>query len=114
MFPGVIEKSVNRVELLGRVGAAPQIRGSAHAVVSFSLATNHPFRDTDTGETRVKSDWHHVAVFIPAVKDHVMREVTKGKRVYVSGRITYDVFEGGDGAIREASSIVADDVIRVA
>ena len=79
-FSGVVEKSLNRVTLLGRAGADPRISGTAHPVVSFPLATNRPFRDPDTGAQRTKTEWHRVAVFAPAARDSVMRGVRKGSR----------------------------------
>ena len=85
-FSGVVEKSLNRVTLLGRAGADPRISGTAHPVVSFPLATNRPFRDPDTGAQRTKTEWHRVAVFAPALRDSVMRDLSKGTRVRVAGR----------------------------
>eukprot|EP00094_Tigriopus_californicus_P005222 TCALIF_05035-PA protein Name:"Similar to mtSSB Single-stranded DNA-binding protein, mitochondrial (Drosophila melanogaster)" AED:0.11 eAED:0.11 QI:0/0/0.5/0.5/1/1/2/132/152 len=114
-----IEKSINSVTLLGRVGVNPQLRGTEnHPVVTFSLATNVRYKSTkpDTQEEtwQVKTDWHNIAVYRPYLRTTIHENVTKGQRVLVQGRIIYGSIEDNMGNTRHTTTIVADDVIRFA
>ncbi|EAT48883.1 AAEL000147-PA [Aedes aegypti] len=109
--PGRIEKTVNSVTLLGRVGADPQKRGNdAHPVVTFSLATHSNYR-YESGDWMQKTDWHRVVVFKPALRDAVMSYLRKGQRTMISGKITYGEITDQEGKQRPTTSIIADDVI---
>ncbi|XP_019931280.3 single-stranded DNA-binding protein, mitochondrial [Aedes albopictus] len=109
--PGRIEKTVNSVTLLGRVGADPQKRGNdAHPVVTFSLATHSNYR-YESGDWMQKTDWHRVVIFKPALRDAVMNYLRKGQRAMISGKITYGEITDQEGKQRPTTSIIADDVI---
>ncbi|EDS32832.1 single-stranded DNA-binding protein, mitochondrial [Culex quinquefasciatus] len=109
--PDRIEKTVNTVTLLGRVGADPQKRGSeAHPVVTFSVATHSNYR-YDSGDWMQKTDWHRVVVFKPALRDAVMNYLRKGQRTMVTGKITYGEITDQEGKQRPTTSVIADDVI---
>ncbi|XP_012538830.1 single-stranded DNA-binding protein, mitochondrial [Monomorium pharaonis] len=106
-----IEKCVNSVTLLGRVGADPQKRGSVeHPVVIFSLATHTNYK-YETGEFMQKTDWHKVCVFKPNLRDSVYKYLKKGQRAMVNGRISYSEFKDTDGNVSSSTSIIADDII---
>eukprot|EP00095_Tigriopus_kingsejongensis_P003680 maker-scaffold11_size778918-snap-gene-6.40 protein:Tk03680 transcript:maker-scaffold11_size778918-snap-gene-6.40-mRNA-1 annotation:"single-stranded dna-binding mitochondrial-like" len=118
MSAGPIEKSINNVTLLGRVGVDPQLRGTdRHPVVTFSLATNVRYR-SNTGEEEeryaIKTDWHNIAVYRPYLRDTVQQNVTKGQRVLVQGRIMYGSIEDNLGNVRQTTTVVAEDIIRFA
>ncbi|XP_026477967.1 single-stranded DNA-binding protein, mitochondrial-like [Ctenocephalides felis] len=109
--PTRIEKSINNVTLLGRVGAEPQKRGSEeHPVVTFSVATHSNYK-YESGELLQKTDWHRVCVFRPSLRESVYNHLKKGQRVHVTGRISYSEINGEDGKPRHTTSIIADDVI---
>ncbi|XP_011159672.1 single-stranded DNA-binding protein, mitochondrial [Solenopsis invicta] len=106
-----VEKCVNNVTLLGRVGADPQKRGNAeHPVVIFSLATHTNYK-YETGEFMQRTDWHKVCVFKPNLRDAVYKYLKKGQRAMINGRISYSEFQGTDGNVSSSTSIIADDVI---
>ncbi|XP_011152144.1 single-stranded DNA-binding protein, mitochondrial [Harpegnathos saltator] len=106
-----IEKSVNSVTLLGRVGADPQKRGTTeHPVVIFSLATHTNYK-YETGDFMQKTDWHKVCVFKPNLRDAVYNFLKKGQRVMVNGRISYSEFKDEEGNSRPSTAVIADDVI---
>ncbi|VVC35420.1 Primosome PriB/single-strand DNA-binding,Nucleic acid-binding, OB-fold,Single-stranded DNA-binding protein [Cinara cedri] len=110
-LPNKIEKTINKVTLLGRVGADPQKRGTQeHPVVVFSLATHQNFFNNDE-ENSQKTDWHRVVVFRPGLRDTIFNYLQKGQRVHVSGRIMYGELKDESGSSRTTTSIVADDVI---
>ncbi|XP_011689414.1 PREDICTED: single-stranded DNA-binding protein, mitochondrial [Wasmannia auropunctata] len=106
-----IEKCVNNVTLLGRVGTEPQKRGSAeHPVVIFSLATHTNYK-YEAGEFMQRTDWHRICVFKPNLRDTVYKYLKKGKRAMINGRISYNEVTGADGNVSTSTSIIADDVI---
>ncbi|XP_053698260.1 single-stranded DNA-binding protein, mitochondrial [Sabethes cyaneus] len=109
--PGRIEKTVNTVTLLGRVGADPQKRGNeSHPVVTFSLATHSNYR-YESGDWIQKTDWHRVVVFKPALRESVINYLRKGQRTMVTGKINYGEITDQEGKQRSTTSIIADDVI---
>lgn len=109
--PSRMEKTLNEVTLLGRVGGEPQKRGTEeHPVVIFSLATHTNYK-YDTGEFVQRTDWHRICVFKPTLRDTVYTYLKKGQRVYVSGRLTYGEIKDEAGNPRTTTAIVADDVI---
>ncbi|ODM98502.1 Single-stranded DNA-binding protein, mitochondrial [Orchesella cincta] len=109
--PTRMEKTVNTVNLMGRVGGDPQKRGTQeHPVVVFSVAT-HSNYNYQTGGVLQKTDWHRVCVFKPYLRDSVYKYLNKGQRVYVTGRVSYGEVKDEKGASHTTSSIIADDVI---
>ncbi|XP_001607466.1 single-stranded DNA-binding protein, mitochondrial [Nasonia vitripennis] len=106
-----IEKSLNQVTLLGRVGGEPQKRGNEeHPVVTFSLATHINYK-YEGGDLMQKTDWHRIAVFKPNLRENVYNYMRKGQRVMVNGRLSYGEVKDEDGNMRTATSIIADDII---
>ncbi|KAJ8675584.1 hypothetical protein QAD02_011370 [Eretmocerus hayati] len=106
-----LEKSINQVMLLGRVGADPQKRGNEeHPVVVFSLATHLNYK-YDGGDVMQKTDWHRVCVFKPTLRENVYNYLRKGQRVMVNGRLSYGELKDEDGNVRNSTSIIADDVV---
>nr|SVE87188.1 EOG090X0O5J [Daphnia similis] len=106
-----VEKTINLVTLLGRVGSNPVKRGSPdHPVVTFSLATNSNYSYAN-GEVTQKTEWHRICVFKPYLRESTFKYTAKGQRVLVQGRIIYGEIKEPEGQLRHTSSIVADDVI---
>ncbi|XP_047003767.1 single-stranded DNA-binding protein, mitochondrial [Schistocerca americana] len=106
-----IEKTINEVKLLGRVGAEPQRRGTEeHPVVIFSLATHTNYK-YESGEFVQRTDWHRICVFKPSLREVVYNYLKKGQRVYITGRLTYGEVKDGEGNTRTTTAVVADDVI---
>jgi single-strand DNA-binding protein len=96
--------SLARAELVGRVGHDPTMRytPAGQAITTFSLATDRPSRDGQPAET----DWHRVVCF-EKVAELANRYCTKGRLVYVAGRLQYRTYEGRDGQTRRAVEVVA-------
>ncbi|XP_044748065.1 single-stranded DNA-binding protein, mitochondrial [Coccinella septempunctata] len=109
--PARVEKTINNVQLLGRVGADPQRKGSEqHPVAVFSVATHSNYR-YESGEFLQRTEWHRVICFKPGLRETILTYLKKGQRVHVTGRITYGEIRGEDGKPRTTTSIAADDVI---
>ena len=108
------ERSLNRVQLIGRVGADPKVGGTErHKVVTFNLATNeYAGTNTTTGEIKQRVDWHRVAIFQPRLLDNAEKYVRQGDRVYIQGRLHHNMIrDKGNGENRYVTSIIADDMI---
>jgi single-strand DNA-binding protein len=109
--PPRIEKSINSVQLLGRVGGDPQKKGSEeHPVVVFSLATHTNYR-YESGQFLQRTEWHRIICFKPGLRETILNFLKKGQRVHVTGRITYGEVTGEDGKSKATTAIAADDVI---
>ncbi|XP_073817549.1 mitochondrial single stranded DNA-binding protein [Musca autumnalis] len=109
--PARTEKTINTITLLGRVGADPQLRGSAeHPVVTFSVATHTNYK-YENGDWAQRTDWHRVVVFKPNLRETVMQYLKKGQRAMVQGKVTYGEITDQQGNQKTSTSVIADDVI---
>ncbi|KAJ3657369.1 hypothetical protein Zmor_009178 [Zophobas morio] len=109
--PPRIEKSINSVQLLGRVGADPQKKGTEeHPIAVFSMATHTNYR-YESGQFLQRTEWHRIVCFKPGLRETILNFLKKGQRVHVTGRITYGEVKGDDGTARSTTAIAADDVI---
>ncbi|KAK9875893.1 hypothetical protein WA026_009680 [Henosepilachna vigintioctopunctata] len=109
--PPRIEKTINSVQLLGRVGADPQRKGSdQHPIAVFSVATHSNYR-YESGEFLQRTEWHRVICFKPGLRETILTYLKKGQRVHVTGRITYGEIRGEDGKPKTTTAVAADDVI---
>ena len=102
-----MSRTINRVELLGRVGTEPEMRytPSGAAVTQLRLATD---RHRQNGET--ETDWHTVTVW-NKLAEAVNQYVQKGQRLYVAGRLAQNSYEAKDGTRRYATEIYAAEVV---
>jgi len=100
--------SVNKVIVIGNLGANPDIRAlpSGRNVANFSLATTERFKDRN-GEQQKRTEWHRVVAF-GNIADTCQQFLTKGRQVYVEGRLTTRQYEAKDGSgKRSRTEIVA-------
>ena len=103
-------RSVNKVMLLGNLGRDAETRfttGGA-ARTTFSIATSRRWKDQQTGEWKEETDWHNVVLWR---QENVATYLTKGKQVYVEGRLRTRSYEDKDGKKVYTTEVVADDVI---
>ena len=100
-------KTINKVELLGRVGNDPEMRYTASgiAVTQLRLATD---RGRKNGEDA--TDWHTVVVW-DKLGEAVAQYVEKGQRLYVLGRLVQTSWEGDDGQRRYRTEVHAQEVV---
>ena len=100
-------KTINKVELLGRVGADPEMRytNSGIAVTQVRLATD---RGRKNGEDA--TDWHTVVVW-DKLGEAVAQYVEKGQRLYVAGRLVQSSWEGDDRQRRYRTEVHAQEVV---
>lgn len=114
----ILERSINRVQLLGRVGQDPVMRQveGRNPVTIFSLATNEMWRSGDgemssTGDISQKTTWHRVSVFKPGLRDVAYQYVKKGSRILVEGKLDYGEYVDKNQVRRQATTIIADNIV---
>ena len=82
--------SLNKVLLIGRLGADPDIKQMANgkSVARLSLATSNTWKDKSSGEKKEKTEWHRVVIFNEGLVNVVQQYVKKGAQVYIEGQLT--------------------------
>ena len=82
--------SLNKVLLIGRLGADPDIKQMVNgkSVARLSLATSQSWKDKNTGEKKEKTEWHRIVVFNEGLVNVVQQYLKKGAQVYVEGQLS--------------------------
>ena len=101
---------VNKVILVGNLGSDPELRntGSGTAVCEFRLATNESWNGKD-GETQDRTEWHRIITWA-ALAENCHKYLSKGRPVYLEGRIQTRQWEDKEGNKRYTTEIIARDV----
>ena len=102
-----MSRTINKVELLGRVGTDPEMRYTPNgtAVTKLRLATDRYRKDAEN-----ETDWHDVVVW-GATAEAVNQYVGTGQRVYVAGRLVQNSWENEDGQRRHRTEVHASEVV---
>ena len=100
--------SVNKVILIGNLGADPEVRNFPNGgkVCNLSIATSENWKDRNTGERREKTEWHRVAIFsepLVRVADQYLR---KGSKVYLEGQLETRKWQDQSGTDRYSTEVV--------
>lgn len=103
-------RSVNKVILVGHLGrdAETKFTPSGTSLTRFSVATSRRWKDQQSGEWKEETEWHNVSLWRA---ENLAQYLTKGKQVYVEGRLQTRSYEDKDGQKRYSTEVVADDVI---
>ena len=82
--------SLNKVQLIGRLGADPEIKQMVNGknVARLSIATSQSWKDKSSGERKEKTEWHRVVIFNEGLVNVVQQYVKKGANVYVEGQLS--------------------------
>ena len=82
--------SLNKVLLIGRLGADPEIKQMVNGknVARLSVATSQSWKDKSTGERKEKTEWHRIVIFNEGLVKVVQQYVKKGAQVYVEGQLS--------------------------
>lgn len=99
--------SVNKVILVGNLGADPEIRrlNSGEPVVNLRIATSETWRDKNSGERKEKTEWHSVVIFNDNLAKVAEQYLKKGMKVYLEGALQTRKWEK-DGIERYTTEIV--------
>ena len=82
--------SLNKVQLIGRLGADPEIKQMVNgkSVARLSIATSQTWKDKSSGERKEKTEWHRVVIFNEGLVNVVQQYVKKGANVYLEGQLS--------------------------
>jgi single-strand DNA-binding protein len=100
--------SVNKVILIGNLGADPEVRSlpSGGKVVNMRLATTDSWRDKNTGERREKTEWHSIVIFSEGLVRVAEQYLHKGSKVYIEGALQTRKWQDQSGADRYSTEVV--------
>lgn len=100
--------SVNKVILVGNVGADPEMRrtNDGNAIANIRLATSESWKDKSTGERKERTEWHRVVCFNEQLCKIIEQYVRKGSKIYVEGQLQTRKWTDKDGAERFSTEVV--------
>jgi single-strand DNA-binding protein len=100
---------INKVILVGNLGQDPEIRYTADGrpIANFSIATSESWKDKNSGEKREKTEWHRVVVF-GKLAEICGEYLSKGRQVYIEGKLQTRKWQGQDGQDRYTTEVVVD------
>ncbi|MEE2950537.1 single-strand binding protein [Fulvimarina manganoxydans] len=100
--------SVNKVILVGNLGADPEIRrlNSGDAVVNLRIATSEQWRDRQSGERRERTEWHNVVIFNENLVKVAEQFLKKGSKVYLEGQLQTRSWDDQSGQKRYTTEVV--------
>jgi single-strand DNA-binding protein len=104
-------RGVNKVILIGNLGADPEVRYSTdnQAITNLRIATSESWKDKVTGETQERTEWHRVALYnrLAQIGSEYLR---KGSKVYIEGSIRTSKWQDQSGQDRYMTQIVANNL----
>jgi single-strand DNA-binding protein len=100
--------SVNKVILIGNLGADPEIRRlpDGRPVANLRIATSESWRDKASGERKEKTEWHRVVIFNEGLCRIVEQYVKKGSKVYLEGQLQTRKYTDKDGVEKYSTEVV--------
>lgn len=103
--------SVNKVILVGRLGAEPESRAfpNGGSICNLRIATSESWKDRQTGERQERTEWHRV-ILRNGLGEVAQKYLHKGSQVYIEGRIQTRKWQGQDGQDRYSTEIVGNEM----
>src|SRR5437868_13304810 len=100
--------SVNKVILVGNLGADPEVRRTqdGRPIVNLRVATSESWRDKATGERKEKTEWHRVVIFSEGLAKVAEQYLKKGSKVYLEGALQTRKWQDKDGQDRYSTEVV--------
>ena len=100
--------SVNKVILIGNLGADPEVRTFQNGgkVANLRIATSETWKDKNTGERREKTEWHTVAIFSEGLVRVAEQYLKKGSKVYIEGKLQTRKWQDQSGQDRYSTEVV--------
>nr|WP_298925499.1 single-stranded DNA-binding protein [uncultured Erythrobacter sp.] len=100
--------SLNKVMLIGNLGADPEIRSFQNGgkVANLRIATSETWKDRNTGERQERTEWHTVAIFSEGLVGVVERFLKKGSKVYIEGQLQTRKWQDQSGNDRYSTEVV--------
>lgn len=100
--------SINKVILIGNIGADPDIKRTqdGRPIGNLSVATSDTWKDKNTGERKEKTEWHRVVVFNEGLCRVIENYVKKGSKVYIEGQLQTRKWQDNEGKDRWSTEVV--------
>ena len=100
--------SVNKVILIGNLGADPEVRQTqdGRPIVNLRVATSENWRDKSSGERREKTEWHRVVIFSEVLAKIAQQYLKKGSKVYLEGQLQTRKWQDNEGKDRYSTEVV--------
>ena len=100
--------SVNKVILVGNLGADPEVRSlpSGGKVVNLSVATSESWRDKNSGERKERTEWHRVVIFSEGLVRVAEQYLRKGAKVYIEGQLQTRKWQDQSGQDKYSTEVV--------
>jgi single-strand DNA-binding protein len=100
--------SVNKVILVGNLGADPEIRrtNDGRPIANLRVATSESWKDKATGERREKTEWHRVVIFNEGLCRIAEQYLKKGSKIYIEGQLQTRKWQDKDGQERYSTEVV--------
>ncbi len=104
--------SVNKVILIGNLGADPEVRTFQNGgkVCNLRIATSETWKDRNTGERREKTEWHSVAIFQEGLVRVAEQYLKKGSKVYIEGKLQTRKWQDQSGQDRYSTEVVLQGI----
>lgn len=105
-------RGLNKVMLIGNLGADPEMRytPAGRAVTTFRIAVNRTWKDPTSGEQQQDTQWVRIVAWAQ-LAEICARYLSKGRQVYIEGRLQTRSWETPDGSRRYMTEVVAQDMI---
>ena len=100
--------SVNKVILIGNLGADPEVRSfpSGGKVCNMRIATSESWKDKQSGERRERTEWHSIAIFSEPLVRVAEQYLRKGSKIYIEGQLETRKWQDKDGNDRYSTEVV--------
>ncbi len=104
----VMAGSVNKVILIGNLGADPEIRRTqdGRPIANLNIATSETWRDRNSGERKEKTEWHRVVIFNEGLCKVAEQYLKKGAKVYIEGALQTRKWQDQNGQDRYSTEVV--------
>lgn len=100
--------SLNKVTLIGNLGADPEFRstGEGKELATFSLATTESWKDRATGEKKERTEWHRIVVFNEGLVGVIKNYVQKGSKLYIEGSLQTRKWTDNNGVEKYTTEVI--------
>lgn len=104
-------RGVNKVILVGNLGADPEVRYTANgsAVTNIRIATSESWKDKTTGELQERTEWHRITLFA-RLGEIAGQYLRKGSKVYIEGKLRTRKWQDQQGQDRWSTEVIADQM----
>lgn len=106
-----MSRGINKSILVGNLGADPEVKYTTggNAICTISIATSEAWKDKKTGQQQERTEWHRVVLY-GKLAEIAGEYLTKGRQVYIEGRMRTDKYTDKDGVTRYQTYVVADEM----